>query len=93
MKINIKHVKSEQVKLAKIIISAKCSDCCFTDLIDETGNSIITRDGYVPSFMPDGGGDYVELDIDPDTGRILNWTATKESIEEYINETAEENDD
>ena len=31
-------------------------------------------DGYVPDFFPEEhDGDYVELDIDIDTGQILNW--------------------
>ncbi len=31
-------------------------------------------DGYVPKFFPEEHyGDYLELDIDIDTGQILNW--------------------
>jgi hypothetical protein len=31
-------------------------------------------DGYVPDFFPGQHfGDYVELEIDVDTGMILNW--------------------
>jgi hypothetical protein len=34
----------------------------------------ISYDGYVPSFFPgEHFGDYVMLDIDPYTGKILNW--------------------
>jgi hypothetical protein len=55
-------------------INAKCSDLCFVELKDENGKVIAEHDGYVPDFMPEEHyGDYVELDIDLETGRILNW--------------------
>lgn len=57
-----------------ISISAKCSDLCFVSARDEKGEVIAERDGYVPNFMPDEHwGDYVILDIDRETGQILNW--------------------
>ena len=40
--------------------------------------------------MPDGGGDYVDLEIDVDTGQILNWRANKENLEDFINEKGDE---
>ena len=44
-------------------------------------------DGYVPDFFPgDHGGDYMELDIELATGKILNWTPpTAEQIEAFAN--------
>ena len=50
----------------------KCSDMFSCELIDN-GKSIGDYDGYVPTFFPDHGGDYVVLHIDTDTGKILNW--------------------
>ena len=47
-------------------ITAKCSDLCFITLGD------CEHDGYVPQSSL-GGGDYVELAIDNETGQILNW--------------------
>jgi hypothetical protein len=58
----------------KIRISAKCSDLFWASLSDDKGKQIATYDGYVPAWMPgDHDGDYVSLDIDSDTGVILNW--------------------
>jgi len=38
------------------------------------GKVVATHDNYVPEFMPENHyGDYVELDIDIDTGQIRNW--------------------
>jgi hypothetical protein len=51
-------------------------------------------DGYVPKFL--GGGDDVELDIDLDTGKILNWKPTTEidkELEEYFGKNEEEEED
>lgn len=53
-----------------ISISAKCSDLFNASLDD--GRSY---DGYVPNFFPGQRGDYVQLDIELATGKILNWKA------------------
>jgi hypothetical protein len=55
-------------------VSAKCSDLWSHTVVNETG-IVSEYSGYVPSFMPgQHWGDYVELDIDPYTGKILNWS-------------------
>ena len=59
--------------MGKLRISAKCSDLCWTEYIDKDGNET-QSDGYVPSGIGiDEYGDYVTLDIDMETGQILNW--------------------
>ena len=64
-----------------IRVSAKCSDLCFVAIEDEQGETIRECDGYVPYDIGIGGGDYVDLDIDIETGQILNWKKpTKESL-------------
>jgi len=71
MKIEIAGTTRE---LKVLHISAKCSDLCCAELKDENGHVVATHDGYVPDFMPeDHFGDYVELDIDLETGKLLNW--------------------
>ena len=59
-----------------ISISAKCSDGFYMSVKDENNQQVASYSGYVPSFMPaEGGwGDYVKMEIDIETGRILNWT-------------------
>ncbi len=66
-----------------ISISAKCSDM-FSATLDDGR----TYDGYVPKFFPgEHFGDYVELDIDLATGRILNWVApTQDAIDKAFKE-------
>jgi hypothetical protein len=67
-------------------INARCSDLCFAELKDETGRVVVSHDGYVPNIMPGKHyGDYVQLDIDLETGKILNWRVpTKADIEDEI---------
>ena len=67
-----------------VTISAKCSDLCYVELKDAKGTVIAEHDGYVPDFMPgEHYGDYVMLDIDLATGRILNWKKpTAKSLEQ-----------
>ena len=66
-------------------ISAKCSDMCSAVLVNDNGNVVKEHDGYVPSLL--GGGDYIELDIDVATGKILNWQIpTEDDLKEFIGE-------
>ena len=59
-------------------ICAKCSDRFSANLDDGRGYH-----GGVPDFFPgDHYGDYVQLDIDTETGEIVNWQKpTKEDLE------------
>ena len=54
-------------------ISAKCSDL-FSAFLYKDNKLVGEYDGYVPDFMPtEHFGDYVSLEIDIDTGAIVNW--------------------
>ena len=75
MKITLEGKDGElkEVEVSVISISAKCSDLCHSVLMHE-GVAVAEHDGYVPRLMPGKHyGDYVMLDIDLETGRILNW--------------------
>lgn len=52
-------------------VQAKCSDMCF---IRYPGDK--EHDGYVPSNIGIGGGDYLDFEIDIDTGKIVGWNNT-----------------
>ena len=57
-----------------ISISAKCSDVFDMSLHNDTGSQHgEDYDGYVPSGIGVGGGDYLELEIDIETGKIRGW--------------------
>jgi len=64
-----------------ITISAKCSDLFSASLDD--GRSY---EGYVPDFFPGQHfGDYVELEIELATGKILNWkTPTQKDLKIFV---------
>lgn len=83
--------KNEAVEVKTAWINAKCSDCCVTTLLDGSGNEIFEHDGYVPSFMPeDHWGDYVQLHIDLETGKILNWKPpSTDDLEGWVGKNAE----
>lgn len=62
------------------------------NLIDDTGKSMGTYDGYVPKWFPAPSvrhlGDYVELLIDLETGKIVNWQKpTKQNLADFKLET------
>ena len=58
----------------KLYLSAKCSDLCWLRIDNDDGEPLLEHDGYVPDFMPgQHWGDYIDLEIDVETGVILNW--------------------
>jgi hypothetical protein len=65
-----------------IKINAKCGDRCQVSVI-ENGATVQDKNGYVPSGLGIGGGDYIRLEIDADTGHILNWK-TPASVDEIF---------
>ncbi len=58
--------------MTTIQFTAKCSDM-FGARLREDGKFVGEHNGYVPRFMGLGGDDYVEMEIDIDTGKILDW--------------------
>jgi hypothetical protein len=84
------------MKTTQVIkINAKCSDMFAATLEttkqNEAGSqltSFANYDGYVPAWFPSNAvnhyGDYVELTIDVETGRILNW---KKPTQAQLNDT------
>lgn len=66
--------------MSKPLVISICAKC--SDMFSATTNDGRSYDGYVPNFFPgDHFGDYVELEIDAETGKILNWNPpTKEEI-------------
>lgn len=63
----------EDIVIETLLINAKCSDSCNTQLIDNEGRIAYEKNGYVPDGLNIGGGDYIRLFIDIKTGQILNW--------------------
>ena len=67
--------------------------CCkvsdrFQAALTEGATVLKDYEGYVPDLMPGNHyGDYIELDIDIETGQILNWKKpTDEQVKKFIEE-------
>jgi hypothetical protein len=56
-----------------LTILAKCNDACSLELYDSESGTFNKHNGYVPRGLGIGGGDYIKLTIDIDTGVVLNW--------------------
>ena len=85
-------IKKPQTVTAKTLkIHLKVSDRFSADLVSDKGEPIHSHEGYVPEFMPGNHyGDYVILDIDIDTGQVMNWkTPTVAQIQEWIGKSEE----
>lgn len=67
-----------KVKPKVLSFTAKCSDLFSGQITDEDFNTIKEYDGYVPKDLGIGGGDYLEMEIDLQTGQIINWKPIKE---------------
>ena len=85
MKLNI--TRPMQVEAKTLKIHMKVRDSFSAQLVDQEGQLIHDQeDGYVPGFMPgDHYGDYLILDIDIDTGQVVNWKRPSAAqLEEWI---------
>ena len=54
-------------------VIAKCNDMCNIVVLDTDGDRMLEYSGYVPRNIGIGGGEYIRLQIDIETGQILNW--------------------
>lgn len=83
----INQTKQVKVQAKTLKIHLKVSDNFSARLVDQDGVEIFDQeDGYVPSFMPGTHyGDYVILDIDLDSGQVINWQKpSAQQIENWI---------
>lgn len=83
--------KANKTKPGQVLmVTAKCSDMCSLQLLELRGKShvvISEGSGYVPKWLPNDKeehyGDYIQLEIDMATGKILNWVPpTKAALAE-----------
>ena len=84
-KINMKKTVSVEAKTLKI--HCKVTDRFCASILDQDGKEIFDQeDGYVPDFMPGQHyGDYIVLDIDLDSGQVVNWsTPSAEQVQEWM---------
>lgn len=66
-------------KIKEVKIFAKCADMCGIQLLGQDGETLHEGSGYVPPFVPNEFGDYVDITVDPKTGKILNWVPVSEA--------------
>ena len=71
-------------------ISGKCSDM-FSLTVGENHKTEFDYDGYVPSDLGIGSGDYIELTIDLETGQIQDWKPI--TVDEVKSACKDEDDD
>jgi len=85
--------RPQKVNAKTLKIYSKVCDNFTGYIYDDQGNELGGCSGdYVPKFMPgDHYGDYIILDIDLDTGQILNWVKpSPEDVAEFINKNEED---
>lgn len=89
MKLNV--TKPVEVEAKTLKLHLKVRDDFTANLEDQDGEILKEYEGYVPDFMPgEHYGDYVILDIDIDTGQIVNWQKpAPEQIQAFINGSEE----
>ncbi len=78
--------KTTETTPKTMIINAKISGSMRAAFKDEDGEVMKNYDGPVPELMPGKHwGDYINLEIDIETGRILNWEATRQDVADFLN--------
>ena len=65
----------------KLKLYAKCNDLASLTIIDDNGKELYDEDGSLPLFI---GGDEIQFEINPNTGKILNWD--KEGFKKFFKE-------
>jgi hypothetical protein len=82
----IKTNDNVKVNAKTLSLMCKVSDRFTCDINDPEGNYVGGYNGYVPDFLSGSSGeDYLDLDIDLETGRIVNWRKpTAKEIENLI---------
>lgn len=64
----------EMVKAESVMVHVKVCDSGNYELLGPNGQKIATLEDYVPTFFPeDHYGDYLVLNINLETGQIINW--------------------
>ena len=76
-------------KAARIKFYSKTADCFNGEFLDQEGATLFEIDGYPPSFLGDGDG--IELEIDLKTGQIIGWEPplAEDLDEEYAEQAAD----
>lgn len=93
MKVEIEATEVVKVNVKVLKLELKVTDRFRASLESDKGVEVHAQDdGHVPSFMPgEHYGDYVFLDIDIDTGQIINWKVpTAEQIELFMEDDSED---
>ena len=82
-------------KATTISILGKPSDLFSATLYDSDGRSLGAYSGYVPDFFPgEHFGEYIQLEIELATGKILNWKPpTQEQLDECFPPEEEDEED
>ncbi len=65
-------------------VCGKTADQCSIVAVTTEAESF-GKCGYVPPFFPGGDNDFLDLHIDVETGRILNWKKpSQEALREWF---------
>ena len=89
----IKTMVEKVVNVKSVTVSAKVRDSACYAYKNSNGEAIkCIEDSYVPDFFPtEHYGDYLHLEIDLETGHILNWKKpTEKELEEVLNTEEDE---
>jgi hypothetical protein len=76
------------MKVKTITIQVKATDTSFITYHGPNGIVIASEEGNLPNFLPGANyGEYLSLDIDLATGKILNWTSpSQDEISQCLEE-------
>lgn len=74
-----------------MIVSAKCSDLCIISF----GHMNVEHTGYVPEWSQIGSDDYVEFEIELDTGKVVGFVpiSDEEIKDHFLVEDGDEDED
>jgi hypothetical protein len=75
------------LKVKTISVTAKASDAQYWGFFDHKDERLLSFNGYAPSFKGLAEGDYIQFQIDNETGKIIGWVPLEDdSFDRLIEE-------
>ena len=73
-------LEETMAKIKTVKFRGKVSDRFGIQLKDENGNELLEDSGYMPEWFSPKEYDDVKMEIDNETGKILNWEPIKDDV-------------
>lgn len=79
-------MKMNDIFKGKIFVGGKCSDMAWYYINNENGETVKDGEGYAPYIKGVSDGDYIEIEVDNETGKVIGWVPMTNKVVESFGE-------